>query len=269
MFFRLKHWHKFWASLTLVALIAASAYILKPKRPISQNLTSTSLTIVATHFAAYDFLRAIIGDQPDIKLIFLLKPGRDAHSFEPSPQDILNLQSADIIVYLGGESEPWADKLASQDQRPERYWRVTDYVDTKPEKDVDGAAKTEEEEEEDSGAFDEHIWTSPRRAQELVGVLSDKLASLRPEKAATFRVQAANYQQKIASIDQEIQKIVATKVRSRLVFGDRMPFQYFIDDYNLQVSAAFNGCSTETEPSIKTIAHLEKIISGKMCGNNR
>lgn len=57
-------------------------------------------------------------------------------------------------------------------------------------------------------------------------------------------------------VDKNIQEIIDNKVRNRLVFGDKMPMQYFINYYGLEVSAAFNGCSTETEPSSKTIAYL-------------
>ncbi|MBQ9313404.1 MAG: zinc ABC transporter substrate-binding protein, partial [Clostridia bacterium] len=114
-----------------------------------------------------------------------------------------------------------------------------------------------EEEEEEESAFDEHIWTSPENAIKMVKALETEMCKIDTKNSGTYRVNAENYIAKIQEVDNQIQNIVDNKVRDRLVFGDKMPMQYFIDYYGLEVSAAFDGCSTETEPSAKTIAYLQ------------
>ena len=64
----------------------------------------------------------------------------------------------------------------------------------------------------------------------------------------------------IKEVDKKIQDVVDNKVRDRLVFADKMPMQYFMEYYGLEASAAFDGCSTETDPSAKTIAYLQNKI---------
>lgn len=215
--------------------------------------------VVVSNFASYDFLRAIIGDSNDIELKYLLGPGRDAHSYDPTAQDLITIQSSDLFVYVGGEMEKWADKvLGSLDNKDMKVICVSDDIETISEQEIDGAE--EEDEEEVEGAFDEHIWTSPANAIIMVNALEKAMEEIDSNNIDKYRVNANNYIEKIKSVDSEIQEVVDNKVRTRLIFADKMPMQYFINYYGLNVSAAFSGCSTETEPSASTIAYLEKKV---------
>ena len=217
------------------------------------------IKVVASNFASYDFLRAIIGNTEDVKLTFLLGAGKDTHSYEPTPQDIITIQNADLFVYIGGEMEKWADKiLDSMDKSNSKVICIADYVDTIEEEEVDGAE--EEEEEEEEGAFDEHIWTSPSNAVKMVETLKKAMEEVDNSNSEKYKENAERYIAQIKTVDSKIQEIVDNKVRDRLIFGDKMPMQYFINYYKLKVSAAFNGCSTETDPSAKTIAYLEEKV---------
>ena len=230
----------------------------------SKENNDTKYKIVASNFASYDFLRAIIGDNKDIELTYLLGPGKDAHSYDPKGQDLVKIQNADIFVYIGGEMEKWADKVleAVEDDNKNESKQViciADFVDKLDEEDVDGA-EAEEEEEEEEGAFDEHIWTSPANAIKMCEALEKAVEKMDSENAEKYRANSKSYIEKIKDVDNKIREVVDNKVRNRLVFADKMPMQYFINYYGLEVSAAFNGCSTETEPSAKTISYLQNKI---------
>ena len=67
------------------------------------------LQIVTTLFPYYDFARAIVGERADVTL--LLSPGREAHSFEPTPLDAVTISEADVFLYTGGEGEYWVDSM--------------------------------------------------------------------------------------------------------------------------------------------------------------
>ena len=226
---------------------------------------TNKIQVVVSNFASYDFLRAIIGDNNNVELTFLLGPGKDSHSYEPTAQDLVAIQNADLFVYVGGEMEQWADKvLESLDNKNIKIICIADSVETIEEKEVDGAEE-EEEEEEEEGAFDEHIWTSPSNAIKMVSSLEKAMEEIDNNNAEKYKRNAENYIAQIKDVDSKIQEIVDNKVRDRLVFADKMPMQYFIDYYDLQVSAAFSGCSTETEPSAKTIVYLlEKVKTEKI-----
>lgn len=223
--------------------------------------------VVASNFASYDFLRAIIGDNDNIELTFLLGPGKEAHSYDPTAKDLTTIQNADLFVYIGGEMEKWADKVLEslKEEKDVKTICIANFVDTIEEQEVDGAEEEEEhhheheeeENEHEEGAFDEHIWTSPSNAIKMVNKLEQAMEEIDGENKEKYKANAENYIAKIQEVDKKIQEVVNKKVRNRLIFGDKMPMQYFINYYKLEVSAAFNGCSTETDPSAKTIAYLE------------
>jgi zinc transport system substrate-binding protein len=232
----------------IIAIITVFVFAFNGKK---QN-KNDKLNVVVTTFSTYDFVRQIAGDTVNIN--YLLGPGVDSHSFEPSSNDLIKIKNADMFIYIGGEMEKWVDKILGTDVITSKteLIKVTDCVETIEEQEVDGA----EEHEEEEGAFDEHIWTSPKNAINMVNYLNNKLILSVPENKEMYNKNAESYIAKIEEVDSKIREIVNNKKRDRLVFGDKMPMQYFINEYGLKVSAAFNGCSTETEPSTKTITGL-------------
>ena len=165
--------------------------------------------------------------------------------------------------------EKWSDKvLESLNTEGNKIVCIADFVETIEEKEIDGAEDDNEHHEEGEehheehkeGAFDEHIWTSPENAIKMITALEKTMEDIDEENANKYKENADKYIEQIKEVDEKIQNIVDNKVRDRLIFADKMPMQYFIDYYNLKVSAAFNGCSSETDPSAKTIAYLENKV---------
>ena len=245
--------------IILIAIILAgiiAGVVLGKKNKTSNNNNTEKIKVTASNFASYDFLRAIIGDNDNIELTFLLGPGKDAHSYDPTAQDLITIQNSDLFIYIGGEMEKWANRvLPTLDTSSTKVICVADDIKTIDEQEIDGA-EPEEDEDEEEGAFDEHIWTSPDNAITMVNTLEKSMEEIDSSNSSKYKQNAENYIAKIKNVDKQIQEIVDNKKRDRLVFGDKMPMQYFINYYKLQVSAAFSGCSTETEPSSKTIAYL-------------
>ena len=238
-------------AIILIAVIVLGVSLNKEKKEEDNG----KLNIVVTTFSCYDLSKQITGDKANVS--FLLGPGVDSHSYEPSTGDLIKIKNADVFIYIGGEMEKWVDKVLETDTidtSKTTTIKVTDAVETIEEVEVDGAE--EEEEEEEEGAFDEHIWTSPANAIKMVQYLGKKYAELDTENAEEYIKNANNYAEEIKQVQAKIWNIVDNKVRDRLVFGDKMPMQYFLNEYGLTASAAFNGCSTETEPGTKTITYL-------------
>ena len=242
----------------ILAVIIIGLIILMLNISGNKEVKSNKKQIVVSNFASYDFARAILKDIDKAEITFIMGPGKDAHSYDPTAQDIIKMQNSDLFIYIGGEMEKWIDKVLESENIKNAVC-VADFVDKIEEKEVDGAEE-EEEEEEEEGAFDEHIWTSPKNAKMMVDAIEKKIEEILPEEVDKLNKNAEEYIAKIDEVDLKIWDVVNSKVRSRLVFADKMPMQYFIDYYGLEVSAAFSGCSTETEPSSKTIAYLENLI---------
>ena len=211
--------------------------------------------VLATNFIGYDLARAVVGDT-GVKVSMLLKPGAEMHDFEPTPEDIIKIREADLFIYVGGESDEWVEELLDNNEIPEeKVLRLMDLVDVKEEELVEGM---EEEHEDVDGEveYDEHVWTSPVNAMKMVDGVREKMATIYPEKAEAFARNAEEYNARLMDIDRKIREVVAEGARKELIFGDRFPFRYFVDEYGLDYYAAFPGCSEQTEASSQTIAYL-------------
>ncbi|MDR1133836.1 MAG: metal ABC transporter substrate-binding protein [Synergistaceae bacterium] len=227
---------------------------------VSGALAAEKLKIITTIFPQYDFARQITGGEADVTM--LLRPGSESHSFEPTPQDIIKISGCDMFVYVGGESDDWAERiLESAEESAGRKINVVSLmslVDTVEEEITEGMQEEAEEEEEGEGhaEYDEHVWTSPTNAIKIVNALADRLCELDKSRAELFRRNADAYAEKLAALGGEFKSIVSDGKRNLVVFGDRFPFRYFTDEYGLEYFAAFPGCSTETEASAATVAFL-------------
>ena len=211
------------------------------------------LRIVTTLFPYYDFARAIAGDAAEVTL--LLAPGREAHSFEPTPLDAVRIARADVFVYNGGESEEWVeDMLDAVDGDGRAVVRMMDYVDALGEEFVEGMQGAEEDSDEIE--YDEHIWTSPANAALLCEALCGALCAADGANADGYRENCAAYVEQIRAFDARFRDLRARAARDLLVFADRMPLLYFCKAYDLRYRAAFHGCSTDTEPSLATLKYL-------------
>jgi len=229
------------------------------------------LTIVTTNFPSYDFARAVVKDNKDVELKMLLKPGAESHDFEPTPQDIIDIKNSDLFIYTGGESDEWiSDILDDIDTDKTKVIKMMDLVDVKEEEIVEGMEDEEHEEEEEHHdeeevEYDEHVWTSPVNAIKIVNALRDEVVSIDNDNKKVYEDSAKEYTDKLEKIDNEFKDIVKNAKRKEIIFGDRFPLRYFVDEYNLKYYAAFPGCSAQTEASAKTISYLvDKVKEDKI-----
>ena len=243
--------------ISLLVVIIAIMIIFVGFNNIKNDKNEEKMNIVVTSFSTYDFVKHIVGDKANVE--FLLGPGIEAHGYEPTAQDLIKIQNSDMFIYIGGEMESWSEKtLDSLDMSKVKVICLLDTIDKIEEQEVDGAEaeSTDETEKEEEIEYDEHIWTSPANSIIIMSKLEEEISKLDGENKIEYQNNSKKYIEEIKNVKNEIQKIVDSKIRSRLVFGDKMPMQYFLNEFALTASAAFNGCSTETEPSSSTIAYL-------------
>ena len=231
------------------------------------------IQIVATLFPYYDFARAIAGGRADVTL--LLSPGREAHSFEPTPLDAVTISKADVFLYNGGEGEYWVEEmLDAAGEHIAVKARMMDYVDALGEEFSEGMQGAddhdhdhdhdhgdhdhEKNEAHDSDAveYDEHIWTSPKNAAILCRAVCEAICRADAENADFYRANCENYCAQLKTLDACFAILCTDAPRKLLVFADRFPMLYFCREYGLDYRAAFHGCSGDTEPSLATIKYL-------------
>ena len=223
------------------------------------------LTVVATVFPAYDFARAVGGEAAEVSL--LLPPGAESHSYEPTPADIMAVQQCDLFLYLGGESDTWVETILESVEPQGTTLRMIDCVDLLEEETVEGMESHEDEHDHDEGlglgevvGYDEHVWTAPRNAAQITRAIGAEMEALDPSNAAFYAANAADYAGQIEALDREFADFFAGVADRTMVFGDRFPLRYFADEFDIPYYAAFPGCSTQTEPSVATIAFLTEKV---------
>ena len=239
---------------------------------------SNKVSIVATIFPQYDWLRNILGEYADkVDLKLLIKNGTDLHSYKPSAKDIATIAGADMVVYVGGESDEWIEKALEATPKEGRIavnmMKVLgDRV--KEEEVVEGmqaeeqvhdkvtepAEATSEHHHHEEVENDEHIWLSLKNAWILVNALAQSLSKVDSANSSIYTANAILYNAKLWEMDKEFATATSDASQKTVLFGDRFPFRYLVDDYGIKYYAAFAGCSAESEASFETVTFL----AGKM-----
>ena len=244
------------------------------------------LQVVTTIFPEYDWIRQILGENPEgVELTLLLDNGADLHSYQPTAEDIARISTCDLFVYVGGESDKWVDDALKE--ATNKNMVVVDLLDVlgdtvKQEEVVEGMQEDHDHDHEDADhdhddadhdhedadhdddhhrdsreiEYDEHVWLSVKNAKLYVNTLSEKLAALDPAHADTYWKNAETYAGKLEQLDGQYSELFKNAGTKTLLFGDRFPFRDMIEDYGLSYYAAFIGCSAETEASFETITFL-------------
>ncbi len=246
------------------------------------------INVVTTIFPVYDWVREVVGDSDNVEITMLLDNGVDLHSYQPTAQDIMKVATCDVFAYVGGESDEWVEDALAEAVNPDMV--AVNLVeamgeDIKLEEIVEGMEhehdhedeehedeehdhedeahedeahehEDEEHDHEHEDEVDEHVWLSLRNARKLVKALAVALGEADPANAANYAASADAYAEKLAALDAEYAAARETAEFDTVLFGDRFPFRYLVDDYNLNYYAAFSGCSAESEASFETIAFL-------------
>ncbi len=233
---------------------------------------SGKLRVVATVFPEYDWIRQILGENPaGVELTLLLDNGADLHSYQPTAEDITRISTCDLFVYVGGESDEWVDDALKE--ATNKNMEVVNLLEVlgesaKEEEVVEGMQKEPEHEEaghedadhseehQEEKEYDEHVWLSLRNAKLFVNTIAGKLENLDTANADTYRKNAKAYTDELEKLDGQYKELFQNSGTKTLLFGDRFPFRYMVDDYGLSYYAAFVGCSAETEASFETITFL-------------
>lgn len=161
-----------------------------------------------------------------------------------------------------GESEAKAESEREAEVESERETEVESMAESKPKLDLhegdDIEAESKHEHDLHEEETDEHVWLSLRNADIICAYLAEQLSQLDPANASTYRSNYRTYSEKLSSLDAKYLSALGNATYSTLIFGDRFPFRYLLDDYNINYFAAFPGCSSETEASFETILFLSQ-----------
>ena len=242
----------------------------------SNSEETKKLSIVTTIFPAYDWVKQVVGDNKNVEISFLIDKGVDLHSYQASAADIAKITDSDLFVYVGGESDDWAEDIIKENPNL-KYINMVDSIgeaalaeelvegmQDEEEHDHEGEEHAHEEgehaHEDGEEEIDEHVWLSIKNAETIVSAIEAKLAEIDPDNKAEYEKNANDYLAKLDELDKEYKDTLSSIQNKTIIVGDRFPFRYLVNEYGIKYYAAFKGCDAGSEASFETV----KFLANKM-----
>lgn len=225
---------------------------------------SAGIQVVCATAPLYDWTRQITKGTTSTEQKLIIGKGTDLHSFQPSAADIIAIKNADVLIYVGGESDGWIrDALKETLNKNQKVVCLMDILkDSIVEEEVVEGMQGEDEHDhedhdhEEGPEYDEHVWMSLRLAAKSCKAIEEAIASVAKDDASKFKANLDEYLSKLDALDKQYEEMVKGARLDTMVVADRYPFRYLAEDYKLKYSAAFVGCSAETEASFETVKFL-------------
>jgi len=196
--------------------------------------------VIATLFPIVDFARAIAGDLAEIKP--LLPPGAEAHSYSPTPADMMRLSRARLFLYLSDNMETWVPGFVADAPATLLVRSVAPESEAMP------------------GSGDPHIWLDPLRAQAMADRIASALAEADPPHADTYRANCITLQNQIMELHAEIEKGLADCKTRTIICGGHFAFGHFAERYGLKQLSPYSGFSPNAQPSPRALTELVRTM---------
>jgi len=211
--------------------------------------------VVATTTIIWDIARNVAGGLWRVE--YIVEPGRDPHTYEPTPADLVKASRAQLILYNGFSIDQWVERLVRAASRA-RAVRVTEGLEALVLRVPDGPYR---------GREDPHLWMDPNIAIRYAENIRDALAGLDPLNGETYHRNAALYIDQLRSLDQWIRGRVSEIPPSRrMLFTQENAFQYFARAYGFVVAGYFYSIVTEIEPSpLDVVRTIERVRASGLC----
>lgn len=242
--------------VTLILLITTGCSPAPVAAPPSPG-DSGKLKVVTTLFPLYDFSRTMLGDQGDASL--LLPPGVEAHAYEPTPQDIVRINEADVFIYTGEAMEPWAHKIIEAIENKSLVIidasTGIELIKGEAHDEHEGESDAHEEEEHHHGT-DPHIWLDPVLASQMVDTIAKGLIQAAPELGKHVTVRQDALKADLEALNQKFVETFKKTQYNRIIYGGHFAFGYFAKRYGLEHISPYEGFSPDAEPTPARIAQL-------------
>lgn len=237
-------------ALLLAALLCASLAGCAPTGSTGADVDG--ITVVATLFPQYDMARYIVGDKGSVTM--LLQPGTESHSFDPTPADLVSINSADLFIYTGRYMETWSgaliDSLEGSVTVVDASAGIELYAATDEHDGHEGHSHTDEQGRD----VDPHIWTSPVNAAVMVRTVLAAITAADPDNAGYYAANAEEYIAALDDIDATLRTVADSADGRALVFGGRFAFGYLCREYGFDHVCPYDSCSEDTEPSAQAVS---------------
>ncbi len=204
------------------------------------------ISVYTSFYAMYDLTNKVGGDK--IQLTNLVPGGTEPHDWEPTPNDIANLEKADVLVYNGAGMEHWLDKILGSLKNKKLI-----AVDTSKELKL-----MENTDEDEDLQYDPHVWLNPMNAKKQMEVIKNALVSADPGNKDSYEKNYSENAKKFDDLDKEF-KDATSKFTQKNIVVAHQAFGYICEAYGLK-QVAIEGLSADAEPSPARMAEITKFV---------
>ncbi len=202
------------------------------------------VSVVATTPVVGDLARNVAGE--DIEVTTLMSADTDPHDYEPRPDDVEALASAELVISSGGDVDAWINDAVGDSGSGAEVLVLGEVV---PHELPD----------------DPHWWHDPLNAAAAAGQIAGALADLEPEARASIEARAEAYVREIQRLDRGVARCLdAVPADERKLVTDHDAFAYLADRYDIEVvGAVIPATTTEAQASAGELAELRDLIESE------
>ena len=252
-------------NLILLLIITITIVALFKDKVQNENVfidnSSEKLTIITTLFPEYDFTKQIVGDKANVKLI--IKPGMETHNFEPTAQDIILINKADMFVTLGNDLEPWVKEVASSISDKEKVLDLSKNINIIDQDEFEDEHEEHHEYDEHEESHDSHVWLSISNSKIMINDILNRIISLDEENKDYYIQNANEYLNEIDKLDNEYKEFVKENKDLVYAFGGEFAYSYLMNEYDLSFVSVYTNCGHGEDPSISRVKKVIDVINEK------
>lgn len=203
--------------------------------------TNDKLNVYVSVYPVYDLTKKI--GQDKINIVQVMPNQVDVHDWQPSSQDIISLEKADLFIYHGGELEHWVET-------------IKDSINNKDLKTIETSSVVKLI--KSTKQVDPHTWLDIKNAKKQMEFIKDSLVSIDKENKDFYEANYKKYAKEFDDLDKEYKKQLSSLKNNDIVVNHQA-FSYLANAYNLNQHALV-GIESESEPSAKVIANMIQFI---------
>lgn len=225
----------------------------------NNNKGGYALTVYTSFYPLYDFTQKVGGTK--VEVVNLVKPGEEAHHYEPTTQQMASMYDADLIVVNGVEMEAWAEDLDAEltAKLVDTSVGVTLLERTLGTEEPEEHDHVEGEEEHDHGNYDPHIWLSVANAKIQMENIKNALVAADPTNASYYENNFATYSVLFDGLQSQYETALSA-ANGQVFVTSHKAFGYLAHAYGL-TQLSINGYETDGEPDAQTTAEIIDYIN--------
>lgn len=237
----------------VLVIITSSVFYFGQK---TNNEVKKPIVSVST-YALYDALTHIGGDE--IEVFKIIPLGSDAHTYEPTPDDIIKISKSKLFIYNGGGFEPWVESLEGSINTDIKVVDMGKFVTLYKEEHHEH--EHGEDDHHHHEGYDPHYWLDMDNMIKLSQKMVELLSEILPQKRELFKANGDKYIAQLEALKKDYDKALA-RCDKRVLITNHNAFGYLARAYGIENHSVI-GLSSDEQPSAKVMSEISKLIKEK------